>query len=56
MLLAITPREWAVTLLVFVVGCAVGSFLNVCIWRIPSGLSVTCPSRSFCPRCRTPIA
>ena len=53
---AITPHEWAVTLLVFMFGCAVGSFLNVCIWRMPSGLSVIRPNRSFCPRCRTSIA
>ncbi|MDP6439716.1 MAG: prepilin peptidase, partial [Candidatus Brocadiia bacterium] len=56
MLLAITPHEWAVTLVAFVFGCAVGSFLNVCIWRMPSGLSVIRPNRSFCPRCRTSIA
>ena len=40
---------------VFVLGLAFGSFLNVCIYRMPLGLSVVTP-RSACPECKEPIA
>ena len=39
---------------VFAVGAAVGSFLNVCIVRLPQGASLVTPG-SHCPECRSPI-
>src|SRR6185436_347870 len=38
----------------FVFGCITGSFLNVCIHRMPLGQSVVSPS-SHCPHCRYSI-
>jgi leader peptidase (prepilin peptidase)/N-methyltransferase len=40
---------------IFALGLAFGSFLNVCIHRLPLDLSVVSP-RSACPRCKRPIA
>lgn len=42
--------------LAFIAGLLLGSFLNVCIYRLPRDLSVAKPARSFCPGCETTIA
>ncbi len=38
----------------FILGLIVGSFLNVCIYRLPRNMSIIKPS-SACPACNTPI-
>ena len=40
---------------IFVLGLCLGSFLNVCIYRLPLGISVVTP-RSACPKCKQGIA
>jgi len=45
----------AVALLVFALGLAFGSFLNVCIYRLPREMSVVRPG-SACPSCKQSIA
>ena len=42
-------------LFIFLFGMAVGSFLNVCIYRLPQSISLIRPG-SMCPGCRTKIA
>lgn len=41
-------------LFTFLLGLIVGSFLNVCIYRVPEGRSIISPA-SRCPSCGTPI-
>lgn len=38
------------TVLIFIFGCFIGSFLNVLIWRLPQELKAN--GRSFCPHCK----
>jgi len=46
---------WPALLAAFLGGACIGSFLNVCIHRIPEDQSVVRPG-SRCPRCAAPIA
>jgi leader peptidase (prepilin peptidase)/N-methyltransferase len=54
------PHNWAVvpfhfwSLVFFAFGCIIGSFLNVCIYRMPLDLSVVSPP-SHCPHCKYSI-
>jgi leader peptidase (prepilin peptidase)/N-methyltransferase len=47
--------DWILRVGSFFFGLIFGSFLNVCIYRLPRGLSVVSP-RSACPECNVPIA
>lgn len=54
--------QWIVLVWLFTVGAVIGSFLNVCIYRIPQHESLWASLRglysppSYCPRCRQPIS
>jgi leader peptidase (prepilin peptidase)/N-methyltransferase len=54
LLLACGTVETVIPFFFFLFGIIVGSFLNVCISRIPEGVSIVSPG-SRCPRCLTPI-
>ena len=37
--------------IIFIFGMCIGSFVNVCIYRLPASKSIIDPSRSICPKC-----
>lgn len=43
-----------IALFVLLFGLSIGSFLNVLIYRVPNGLSITSPA-SHCPNCNNPL-
>ena len=47
--------SWIAWAMWFAFGTLLGSFLNVCIWRMPREQSIVTP-RSRCPSCQHPIA
>ena len=47
--------QWVIPLGVFLLGLVIGSFLNVCILRIPADKSIVLPASS-CPKCGKAIA
>src|SRR5512141_2868838 len=46
---------WQLYLIVGLLGALIGSFLNVCIYRLPRRESIVWPG-SHCPACSKPIA
>lgn len=51
---AYTMPNWIVIAIIFAFGACIGSFLNVCIYRIPSSRSIIAPG-SMCPTCQSSI-
>ena len=54
-LAALPPEalDWLIGVWLFALGGAVGSFLNVVIYRLPLGMSLVQPG-SHCPACKHP--
>ena len=46
--------DWLLPGFVFTLGLIIGSFLNVCIWRLPRGESIIRPG-SHCPACSSAL-
>ena len=51
----LSPALLLISSMVFIFGAVVGSFLNVCVARLPKEESIVSPP-SHCPLCKTPIA
>lgn len=48
--------HWVWLIPAFMIGACIGSFLNVVIYRVPLGMSVNKPNRSFCPLCKNQLS
>jgi leader peptidase (prepilin peptidase)/N-methyltransferase len=48
-------EHWIWLIPAVLIGACIGSFLNVVIYRVPLGMSVNKPSRSFCPICKSQL-
>jgi leader peptidase (prepilin peptidase)/N-methyltransferase len=46
----LSPQEWILCIWIFALGCCIGSFLNVVIYRLPREKSLVHPGSS-CPHC-----
>lgn len=49
-------EHWIWFIPAVMIGACIGSFLNVVIYRLPLGMSVNKPSRSFCPICKNQLS
>ena len=47
-------KNHLIEIIIFAFGMCIGSFMNVCIYRLPLKKSIVFPG-SFCPGCETPI-
>lgn len=47
--------NYLIEIIIFTFGMCVGSFANVCIYRLPLSQSIIDPARSFCPDCKATI-
>ena len=47
--------HWIWLIPAVMIGACIGSFLNVVIYRLPLGMSVNKPKRSFCPLCKNQL-
>ncbi|MDP8213734.1 MAG: prepilin peptidase [Candidatus Euphemobacter frigidus] len=47
--------NWLISIIAFLLGLSIGSFCNVCIYRLPLRKSIILP-RSYCPLCEKQIA
>lgn len=48
--------HWVWIIPAVMIGACMGSFLNVVIYRVPLGMSVKNPKRSFCPICKNQLS